>query len=97
MKVVYTIQGISFEWESNKAWTNRQKHKVAFETACEVFFDPFVQADEDDLVDGELRERVVGMTESWQLLYVVYTLRGDVIRVISARLATGQERKLYET
>ena len=97
MKVIYTPQGIPFEWESSKAAVNQQKHRVAFEVACEVFFDPFLQRDEDEFVDGELRERVVGMTENWQLLYVVYTLRNDTIRLISARPATRQERKMYET
>ncbi|MEZ4869998.1 MAG: BrnT family toxin [Caldilineaceae bacterium] len=97
MKVIYTLQEIQFEWESDKALTNIQKHRVAFEHACEVFFDPFFQQDDDDIVDGEVRERVVGMTEDWQVLYVVYTLRPDAIRIISARRATRQQRKSYET
>ncbi|MEZ4731394.1 MAG: BrnT family toxin [Caldilineaceae bacterium] len=92
MRVVYTLQNIRFEWDSRKAEVNRQKHKIAFETACEAFFDPFLQQDEDEFVDGELRERVIGMTESWQLLYAVYTLRTDRIRLISARPATRQEK-----
>lgn len=96
MRVVYTLQNIRFEWDSRKAEVNRQKHKIAFETACEAFFDPFLQQDEDEFVDGELRERVIGMTESWQLLYAVYTLRTDRIRLISARPATRQERNTYE-
>jgi len=97
MKVTYTLQGISFEWESSKAFANLQKHEIAFEAACQVFFDPFLSQDKEDIVDGELRERVIGMTESWQFLYVVYTLRNDAIRLISARPATRQERKTYET
>lgn len=97
MKVAYTLQGIPFEWESSKAFANLQKHEIAFEAACQVFFDPFLSQDEEDIVDGELRERVIGMTASWQLLYVVYTLRNDAIRLISARPATRQERKTYET
>jgi uncharacterized protein len=97
MKIVYTLQGILFEWESDKALTNLQKHGVAFESACEVFFDPFLRQDDDDIVDGEVRERVIGMTEGWQVLYVVYTLRPDAIRLISVRRATRQQRKIYET
>ena len=96
MKVFYTRQGIQFEWESDKAFVNLHKHEIAFEMACEVFFDPFLHQDDDEVVDGELRERVIGMTKNWQVLYVVYTLRGGTIRVISARSANRQQRRDYE-
>ena len=45
---------------------------------------------------GEEREAVVGMTQGWQLLVVVYTFREDCIRLISARPVTSQERRAYE-
>lgn len=96
MKITKTIQGIDFEWDSQKALSNWHKHQVAFESACEVFFDPFLQPDKDEVIDGELRETVIGMTQNWRLLFIAYTLRNDKIRVISARPVTRQQRKTYE-
>lgn len=96
MDVRYTLHSIHFQWHSDKALSNLRKHGVSFETACEVFFDPFLQPSDDEYVDGEVRERVIGMTVNWQLLYVVYTLREDAIRLVSARPVTRQERKEYE-
>jgi len=66
------------------------------ETASEIFFDPFVRVAEVESYAGEAREAVIGMTANWRLLYVVYTLRGKVIRMISARAVTKLERRYYE-
>lgn len=96
MTVVYQLKGIEFEWDGRKAITNVTKHGITFQMACELFFDPFLYPLEDELVDGELRDAVIGMTTKWKLLFVVYTLRGDVIRIISARYAENPERKVYE-
>jgi len=43
MRIDYQLHGIRLEWESEKAATNLHKHGIAFETACEVFFDPFLR------------------------------------------------------
>ena len=96
MKIQYTFQNISFEWDSKKAATNFRKHKVRFELACEAFFDPFVCYLDEQIVSSELRERLVGLTTTWSLLLIVYAMRGDVIRVISARMVTKAEREIYE-
>ncbi len=96
MNTNYYLNDICFEWHIDKAVANLHKHGVSFETACEVFFDPFLVPLDDEYIDDEARERVIGLTENWQLLYVVYTLRGDTIRVISARPATAREQKAYE-
>ena len=53
MTISYTVQGIQFEWDREKALNNLDKHGVAFETACEVFFDPFVKTIETQEVEGE--------------------------------------------
>ncbi len=97
MDVFQTLQGIDFEWDDAKAERNWQKHGVLFLTACEAFFDPFLVSLDDELIDGEERQSMIGMTQAWQVLYVVYVWRGDAIRLISARLATGYERKIYES
>ncbi len=96
MKIQYTLQNIAFEWDSQKAATNFRKHNVQFELACETFFDPFVCYLDEEIVGSELRERLVGLTTTWLLLLVVYVMRGDIIRLISARLVTKSEREIYE-
>ncbi|MBF0239741.1 MAG: BrnT family toxin [SAR324 cluster bacterium] len=97
MKVSYILQKIQFEWDSQKAESNLSKHGISFETACEAFFDPFVRFLHTEVVAGETRDVIVGMTNSWQILYVVHTMReGDIFRIISARRATTMERRQYE-
>ncbi len=64
----FLLHGIVFEWDSAKAANNRRKHSIDFETACEVFFDPFVRV-EDATGDGqEIRDAAVGLTSDWRLL-----------------------------
>ena len=96
MDVSFTLNEIDFEWDSLKGAANLSKHKVSFETACEVFFDPFVHVLDAGTFEGEQREAVIGMTVSWHLLCVVYVENDDVIRIISARLANKAEREAYE-
>jgi len=96
MNVKYVLNNIVFEWDDHKAALNLRKHNLAFEMACEAFFDPFVCYLDDELIDGELRETIVGLSTRWQLLYVVYVLRADNIRIISARFVTNTERATYE-
>lgn len=96
MKVKYTFHDIVFEWDSKKAAVNLRKHNVSFELACESFFDPFVCYLDDEIVGTELRERIVGLTTNWLLLYIVYVMRDESIRIISARMVTKAEREIYE-
>ena len=96
MNVKYTLHNIVFEWNSEKAAVNLRKHNVTFELACEAFFDPFVCYLDEEIVGTELREKIVGLTTSWLLLYIVYVMRDDVIRIVSARLVTNAEREVYE-
>ena len=96
MDVSYTLHEIRFEWDERKSKTNLRKHKVLFETACEVFFDPFLRVVDAGIVEGEPREAVIGMTVNWRLLYVVYLESGEVIRLLSARPVEKAERHLYE-
>ena len=97
MEAYHTLQDIDFVWDAGKAERNWRKHGISFLMACEAFFDPFLVSLENEFVDGEERHRVIGMTHAWQVLYVVYVWRGDVIRLISVRLATGYERQAYES
>jgi uncharacterized protein len=84
-----------FEWDDEKAAENIRDHAVMFETAREVFDDPFASDQPDEREDyGEHRYGVVGMAQG-QLLYVAYTMRDARIRIISARKAEPFERRKY--
>ena len=83
-------------WDPLKAAANVRKHGVRFADAATVLYDPLgVKLDESD-VDGECRMALVGRDHRGRILVVVYTLRGEVTRLISARRATRRERKSYE-
>ena len=87
-----------FTWDLRKAASNFRKHGVSFDEALTVFRDPlaFVLDDEDHSRD-EHREIIIGYSILNRLLLVFFTERvEDVLRLFSARLATGQERKDYE-
>jgi len=86
-----------FEWDSNKAKKNFDKHKVSFEQACSVFYDPLAVTGVDpDHSLGEQRMITFGISSSGRLLVVAHTNRGEAVRIISARAATRNERKIYE-
>jgi uncharacterized DUF497 family protein len=96
MDLAFLYQGQRFVWDIEKASKNLAKHGVTFEEACQVFFDPLLRV-EDASVGGEHRDAVLGLTENWNLLFVVHMLReDDAIRIISARPATAPERRAYE-
>jgi uncharacterized DUF497 family protein len=95
MNVAYRLQGIEFEWDSDKARSNKAKHGIGFEEGCEVFLDPFYQ-EGDASTQEEQRNFIIGYSLSQRMLLVVHLIRGKRIRLISARLATRAERKLYE-
>ena len=96
MDISFTLNEVDFKWTSQKAAANLRKHEISFETAAEVFFDPFVHVLHAGTVEGEQWQAVIGMTVSWCLLCVVYVENDDVIRIISARLANKAERAAYE-
>jgi hypothetical protein len=96
MDIHFSYHGQRFIWDSEKASGNASKHGVSFELACQVFFDPLIRI-EDASTGEEQRDAAIGLTEDWTLLFVVHLLReDDIIRIISARLATAQERRAYE-
>lgn len=94
--VRYELLGTVFEWDAAKAASNALKHGIPFESACEVFIDPFLRIIDDDISD-ELRYAAIGYSKTRQLLCVVHLERHDEItRIISARKATTSERRIYE-
>jgi uncharacterized protein len=86
-----------FEWDGRKAALNLAKHGVSFEEASTALRDPLsATARDPDHSVNERRFVTFGIASSGRLLAVSHTQRGDVIRMISARLATKSERRIYE-
>lgn len=88
---------MQFEWDKEKAKKNLKKHKVPFEEAMTVFYDPLSATfDDPDHSDDEERLITIGYSSRSRLLVVSHTGRGKIIRIINARSATTQERKRHE-
>lgn len=84
-----------FEWDETKNKSNLEKHSVDFNQAKEVFSDDNRVETPDTRKDyGEERFKVIGKAIDL-ILSVIYTLRGAVIRIISARAASKKERDEY--
>jgi uncharacterized protein len=89
------MQDESFEWDDDKAARNWRDHGVSFEMARGAFADAFAVEWVDAAQDAsEERYAMIGMAES-RLLFVAYAMRGDRIRIISARKAEPYERRKY--
>ena len=92
---MHTIGNVKYEWDSKKAASNLRKHGIDFADAVTVLDDqnaltiPDPNPEEDRFV-------TMGLDALWRVLIVVYTWRGEVIRIISARKATPGERSQYE-
>ena len=88
---------LDFEWDRKKAAANARKHDVAFEEATTVFSDPLsVTIDDPDHSSDEARFIILGTSVRRRVLVVMHTARGDRVRLISARTATQNERRMYE-
>ena len=90
------MESLKFEWDENKNEVNKKKHGLSFETAQEVFYDEAaVLFDDPDHSIGEERFLIIGMLKSSKICIVSHCYRDSdsVIRLISAREATKNERK----
>ena len=86
-----------FEWDHKKAATNFKKHKVSFDEAVTVFYDPLSATFNDpDHSIGEERFITIGYSSSSRLLVVTYTERGAAVRLINARPASAKEKRRHE-
>jgi len=92
---VHTIDLERTEWDPRKAAANRLKHGVSFGEAVTALVDDLAVTVEDE-AHGEQRFVTVGASSDGHFLVVVYTLRNDRVRLISARRATSKERRTYE-
>ena len=86
---------MKYQWDKNKAASNLQKHGIEFADAVSVFSDDLAITIPDNRFDED-RFVAIGMDAFGRILVIVFTWRGEDIRLISARLAERRERKQYE-
>jgi len=86
---------MEFEWDRQKAASNLRKHRIDFADATTVFYDDMAVTIRDDVPEEE-RFVTLGMDALGRMLVVVYTWRGNRIRIVSARKATPGEHDHYE-
>jgi len=82
-------------WDPLKAKANHLKHGVRFADMEAALFDPLALTREDEGSEGERRFVSIGMDHVSRVVVVVYTSRGETIRIISARRASKRERAQY--
>lgn len=85
---------MKFQWDEEKNQLNKAKHKISFETAAYVFADPKCIELYDTKHSME-EDCFIAIGKVGEVLFVVFTERKESIRLISARLATSAERRLY--
>lgn len=85
---------MKFEWDEEKNLINKKKHNISFETAAYVFQDEnYIEM--YDFEHSFEEDRYIAIGCVGDVLFVVFTERKETIRLISARLATETERRLY--
>ena len=92
------MKSLGFEWDKEKNRENQRKHGVSFVEAQAVFFDEnAVEFYDDEHSEWEDRFLLLGISAKMRVLLVCHCLResGSIIRIISARKATKNERELY--
>lgn len=90
---------IEFEWDESKAKSNFKKHGVSFEEAKSVFYDEYAtQFFDKEHSDNEDRFIMLGISNYSRILVVIHCEQedGGVVRLISARKATQNERNFYK-
>jgi hypothetical protein len=86
-----------FEWDEGNITKNWEKHRVSHIECEEIFFNrPIVVKKDEQHSMTEGRYFVLGKTDAGRLLFLVFTIRGNKIRIISARDLNRKERKIYE-
>ena len=88
------INNQTFQWDDEKAELNWQKHRINFEDAALVFADEN-RIERFDYEHSADEDRYITIGKVDKILFVIYTERGEITRLISARLATKQERRDY--
>ncbi|OGF44188.1 MAG: hypothetical protein A2452_06975 [Candidatus Firestonebacteria bacterium RIFOXYC2_FULL_39_67] len=95
MRVVSDIAG--FDWDEGNKEKNWEKHKVLASECEQVFFNqPLIVLDDNKHSSMEKRYFSLGKTDNDRKLFIVFTVRKGLLRVISARNMSIKERKIYE-
>ncbi|MGK7932340.1 MAG: BrnT family toxin [Microcystaceae cyanobacterium] len=84
----------SFEWDENKRQANIEKHGIDFARIARIFTHPIVEWADNRRDYGETRMILLGVVDN-RVLCMVYTMRGSICRIISARKANQNERRAY--
>jgi len=89
---------LEFDWNESKAISNKNKHGISFSEAATIFADPLeLTISDPDHSFEEYRFISIGRSKAGNLLTVSYTERQpNIIRIISCRSVTKQEKKFYE-
>ncbi len=87
---------IDFEWDNNNELKIFRKHGISKIEAEQVFFHFFLGVVDEKHSKSEQRYNLLGVTDLKKVLFIVFTIRNRVIRIISARNADKQERQTYE-
>lgn len=87
---------MGFEWDEKKNQVNVEKHGISFETARKIFDGPVLTWIDNRKDYGEPRWNSLGKVEGQLHLAVAHTDRDDNIRMISARVASQRERRMFE-
>lgn len=88
---------VGFDWEEGNKQKNWDKHQVDYRECEEVFFNhPILISEDTKHSSPEQRYYVLGQSDTGRTLFLVFTIRNDKIRVISARDQSKKERKRYE-
>ncbi len=87
-----------FEWDQGNTGKNLEKHDVTDSEAEQVFFNqPLVAVPDEKHSDSEGRIQALGWTDAGRKLLLVCTIRGELIRVVSARPMSRKEREVYQS
>ncbi|MDY6950653.1 MAG: BrnT family toxin [Thermodesulfobacteriota bacterium] len=91
------VEWAGFEWDEGNLLKNWEKHGVTAGECEQVFFNrPLIAGHDEKHSQKETRFFALGHTDSGRLLFVVFTIRNHLIRVISARNMNRKERKVYD-
>ena len=98
---IYIKVGYAFYLGSEKSESNLAKHGISFELASKVFDDPLALSRQERVVAGEERWHTLGSVGSLNIILVAHAYRDEengeeIVRIISARMATKHERRAYE-
>lgn len=93
---IRTCTSPDYEWDPEKAAANQRKHGVDFAAAVGIFEDDLAITIRDPDSEEEDRFVGIGLDRCARVLVVVLTLRGEQVRLISARKAYSWERRQYE-